>query len=276
MPLTTRWCAHGAGLSQRHPLIDGTHRVTLQRRRWRRGDALLSTEARLARITSPLMSIDSKVMVDFIPNHDGSIAGVAAGSRPPACRSILLNLCQRIAAGLATVIPSHNLREIADACVAPIKTPKLTDDELFATVPGSDYPVRRPDISSAIDIAEVSTGRARIVSAVRARWITERIVARGQWAGVLTELPPGVSLAAALEEIEELTNAKVRAGKKALSSEQAGAWADQPSKLIGARRTSKDAAVRLVFEPKTSRIEQQDSITTLLASPARKFFRRAT
>ena len=70
-----------------------------------------------------------------------------------------------------------------------------------------------------------------------------------------------------LEEIEELTNPKVKAGKKALSAEQAQLKAD------GARRCStrcatsraRTRAVRLVFEPKTSRIEQQELITTLLA-----------
>ena len=69
-----------------------------------------------------------------------------------------------------------------------------------------------------------------------------------------------------LEEIEELTNPKIRAGKKALSAEQLQLKATVLSQLDVVRdESSKDAAVRLVFEPKTSRISQEEFITTLLA-----------
>jgi topoisomerase-4 subunit A len=69
-----------------------------------------------------------------------------------------------------------------------------------------------------------------------------------------------------LEEIEELTNPKVKAGKKALSADQMQLKASVLSLLDVVRdESSKDAAVRLVFEPKTSRIEQQELITALLA-----------
>jgi topoisomerase-4 subunit A len=54
---------------------------------------------------------------------------------------------------------------------------------------------------------------------VRARWKIEDL-ARGQWQLVVTELPPGTSTQKVLEEIEELTNPKVKAGKKALTQEQ--------------------------------------------------------
>ena len=54
---------------------------------------------------------------------------------------------------------------------------------------------------------------------MRARWKIEEL-ARGQWQAVVTELPPGASTQRVLEEIEELTNPKVKLGKKALSPEQ--------------------------------------------------------
>ena len=54
---------------------------------------------------------------------------------------------------------------------------------------------------------------------VRARWKIEDL-ARGQWQIVVTELPPGTSAQKVLEEIEELTNPKVKTGKKALTAEQ--------------------------------------------------------
>jgi topoisomerase IV subunit A len=176
----------------------------------------------------------------------------------------LLNGASGIAVGLATEIPSHNLREVADACVALIRSPKLSDDELFALIPGPDYPGGGQIISPAADIAEAyRTGRGSLK--VRARWKIEDL-ARGQWQLVVNELPPGVSTQKVLEEIEELTNPKVKAGKKALSQDQVQLKQTVLAVLDAVRdESSKDAAVRLVFEPKTSRIEQQDLITTLLA-----------
>ncbi|HQC84432.1 MAG TPA: DNA gyrase subunit A, partial [Rhodoferax sp.] len=77
---------------------------------------------------------------------------------------------------------------------------------------------------------------------------------------------PGVSSQRVLEEIEELTNPKVKAGKKALSQDQTQLKASILSVLDVVRdESNKDAMVRLVFEPKTSRIEQQELITALLA-----------
>jgi topoisomerase-4 subunit A len=83
---------------------------------------------------------------------------------------------------------------------------------------------------------------------------------------VVTELPPGVSTQRVLEEIEEITNPKIKAGKKALSQEQTQLKATVLSVLDLVRDESgKEEAVRLLFEPKTSRISQQELITTLLA-----------
>lgn len=83
---------------------------------------------------------------------------------------------------------------------------------------------------------------------------------------MVNELPPGVSTQKVLEEIEEITNPKVKAGKKALSADQTQLKAAMLSVLDVVRdESSKDAAVRLVFEPKTSRISQEEFITTLLA-----------
>ena len=176
----------------------------------------------------------------------------------------MLNGASGIAVGLATEIPSHNLREVADACVALVKNPKLTDDELFTIIPGPDYCGGGQIISPASDIQDAyRTGRGSLK--VRARWKMEDL-ARGQWQLVVTELPPGVSSQKVLEEIEELTNPKVKTGKKALTQDQTQLKASMLAVLDGVRdESSKDAPVRLVFEPKSSRIEQQELITALLA-----------
>jgi topoisomerase-4 subunit A len=246
--------------AQRYPLIDGQGNFGS-----RDGDgaaAMRYTEARLARIANLLLDEIDEGTVEFVLNYDGSTQEpVVLPARLPFT---LLNGASGIAVGLATEIPSHNLREVADACIALVKNPKLADEDLLALVPGPDYPGGGQVISSATDIAEAySTGRGSLK--VRARWKIEEL-ARGQWQMVVTELPPGVSAQKVLEEIEELTNPKVKAGKKALSQDQV----QLKQTLLGVLDTvrdesSKDAPVRLVFEPKTSRIDQAELTTTLLA-----------
>ena len=246
--------------SQRYPLIDGQGNFGS-----RDGDgaaAMRYTEARLAKITSLLLDEIDMGTVDFQPNYDGSTE--EPRQLPARLPFSLLNGASGIAVGLATEIPSHNLREVADACVALIKAPALTDEALAAIIPGPDYPGGGQIISSASDIADAyRTGRGSLK--VRARWKIEDL-ARGQWQLVVTELPPGVSSQRVLEEIEELTNPKVKAGKKSLSQDQMQLKASVLNVLDVVRdESNKDAAVRLVFEPKTSRIQQQELITALLA-----------
>ena len=246
--------------AQRYPLIDGQGNFGS-----RDGDgaaAMRYTEARLAKITTLLLDEIDEGTVDFQPNYDGSTE--EPKQLPARLPFALLNGASGIAVGMATEIPSHNLREVADACIALIKTPKLSEADLLALLPAPDYPGGGQIISSASDIADAyRTGRGSLK--VRARWVIEDL-ARGQWQLVVNELPPGVSSQRVLEEIEELTNPKVKAGKKALSPDQNQLKATVLSVLDVVRdESSKDAAVRLVFEPKTRAIEQQELITTLLA-----------
>src|SRR5690606_7216025 len=83
---------------------------------------------------------------------------------------------------------------------------------------------------------------------------------------VVNELPPGTSAQKVLEEIEELTNPKVKTGKKALTSDQLQLKQSLLAVLDTVRDESgKDVPERLVFEPKSKNIEQQEFINTLLA-----------
>jgi topoisomerase-4 subunit A len=246
--------------SQRYPLIDGQGNFGS-----RDGDgaaAMRYTEARLSRITGLLLGEIEMGTVDFVSNYDGSTQ--EPKQLPARLPFTLLNGASGIAVGLATEIPSHNLREVADACIALIKNERLSDEELLTIIPGPDYCGGGQIISLASDIADAyRTGRGSLK--VRARWKIEEL-ARGQWQLVVTELPPSVSAQRVLEEIEELTNPKVKTGKKALTQDQQQLKASLLDVLDEVRdESSKDAAVRLVFEPKTSRIEQQELITAMLA-----------
>ncbi len=246
--------------SQRYPLIDGQGNFGS-----RDGDgaaAMRYTEARLSPIARLLLDEIDEGTIDFQPNYDGSTE--EPKQLPARLPFVLLNGASGIAVGLATEVPSHNLREVAAASIALIKDEKLTDDELFALLPAPDFPGGGQIISSAADIRDAYAG-GRGSLKVRARWIIEDL-ARGQWQLVVTELPPQTSAQKVLEEIEELTNPKVKTGKKALAPEQLQLKAAVLSVLDTVRdESSKDAPVRLVFEPKSRTVEQAELITTLLA-----------
>src|SRR5512147_2726524 len=246
--------------AQRYPLIDGQGNFGS-----RDGDgaaAMRYTEARLAPITRLLLDEIDEGTVDFIPNYDGSTQEPKL--LPARLPFVLLNGASGIAVGLATEVPSHNLREVAAAAVALLKDDRLSDDALFDLIPAPDYPGGGQIISDAADIrAAYTSGRGSLK--VRARWKIEDL-ARGQWQLVVTELPPGTSSQKVLEEIEELTNPKVKAGKKALAAEQVQLKTTILSVLDAVRdESSKDAPVRLVFEPKSRTVEQQELINVLLA-----------
>ena len=246
--------------SQRYPLIDGQGNFGS-----RDGDgaaAMRYTEARLSKIATLLLDEIDQGTVDFLPNYDGSTEEPA--QLPARLPFVLLNGASGIAVGMATEIPSHNLREVADACIALIKQPNLPDEELLQLLPGPDFPGGGQIISSAEDIADAyRSGRGSLKT--RARWVIEDL-ARGQWQLVVTELPPNVSAQKVLEEIEDLTNPKIKSGKKALSQEQLQLKASLLAILDGVRdESSKTAPVRIVFEPRTRTVSQQDLIGALLA-----------
>ena len=246
--------------SLRYPLIDGQGNFGS-----RDGDgaaAMRYTEARLTPIAKLLLDEIDMGTVDFQPNYDGTAQEPKL--LPARLPFVLLNGASGIAVGLATEIPSHNLTEVAKAAVAMIRNPKMTHAELMEFIPGPDFPGGGQIITPASAIAEMyETGRGSMK--VRARWKIEDM-ARGQWQAVVTELPPGTSSQKVLEEIEELTNPKVKLGKKSLLPEQLALKQMILSVLDTVRDESgKDAPVRLVLEPKSKNIDQNEFMNILLA-----------
>ena len=246
--------------SLRYPLIDGQGNFGS-----RDGDgaaAMRYTEARLTKIASLLLDEINQGTVDFIPNYDGSMEEPAL--LPARLPFVLLNGASGIAVGMATEIPSHHLGEVAAASIAMLKNPKISEDDILSLIPGPDFPGGGQIISSAEEIADIyKVGRGSLK--VRARWSVEEM-ARGQWKLVINELPPNTSAQKVLQEIEELTNPKIKVGKKALSAEQNSLKQATLALLDGVRdESSKDAAVRLVFEPKTKNIDEAEFANFLLA-----------
>lgn len=245
----------------RYPLIDGQGNFGS-----RDGDgaaAMRYTECRLTPLAEILLSEIDRDTVDFAPNYDGSFQ--EPRRLPARLPMVLLNGASGIGVGMATEIPSHNLKEVVAATVALIKETGLDTPQLLHYIAGPDLPGGGQIISSQEEIHQAyATGRGNLKT--RARWQVEDL-ARGQWRVVVTELPHGVSARDVLEDVERLTNPKPREGKKSLTPEQSNLKALMLDALDLVRDESdKDSPVRLVFEPKSSRQDQQEFIHLLLAN----------
>ena len=246
--------------SLRYPLVDGQGNFGS-----RDGDgaaAMRYTEARLAPIAELLLGELGEGTVDFQPNYDGSFDEPAF--LPARLPFSLLNGASGIAVGMATEMPPHNLREVADAAIHKLQNPSAGVAELMEHIPGPDYPGGGQIISTPTEIAS-AYGSGRGSLRVRARYAFEDM-ARGAWQLVIKELPPGVSSAKVLTEIGALMNPQPKPGKKSIEQSAAQLKALFASQLERARDESgKDDDIRLVLEPTSSRLDRDEFVALLLA-----------
>jgi len=146
--------------SYRYPLVDGQGN-------WGSPDdpksfaAMRYTETKLTKYADVLLSELGQGTVNWQPNFDGSLEEpVTLPSRLP---NILLNGTTGIAVGMATDIPPHNLREVANACIHMLDNPKATTQELIQFVPGPDFPTDAEIITPKADMQKMyETGRGSV------------------------------------------------------------------------------------------------------------------
>lgn len=248
--------------SLRYPLVDGQGNFGS-----RDGDspaAMRYTEARLTMFAELLLSEVDAGTVDFGPNYDGSEEEPL--DLPARLPMMLLNGASGIAVGMATALLSHNMREVAAAAVALMKSE--TDGsavDVMNYIPGPDFPGGAQVTSSPKEIQEAyQSGRGSL--RVRARWEIEKQT-HGMWRLVITELPPGVSTKDILEGIGELTDPPLKAGKKDLTPEQKALKAvflDAIDENGLRDESGKDAKVRIIIEPRSSRMDPDKFISLLL------------
>ena len=246
--------------TMRYPLIDGEGNFGS-----RDGDeaaAYRYTEARLTKFAEVLLAEIDMGTVDFIPNYDGTREEPTI--LPARLPVVLLNGASGIAVGMATEIPSHNLNEVAAAAIAMIRDPDINVTGLMKHVKGPDFPGGAQIITPRAELKEAyTTGRGAV--RVRARWNVEKL-ARGQWQIVVYELPPGTSTRKIREEIDAIANPQPKTGKKSLTPDQTREKQLMLSMLDRERDESdRTHPVRLVFEPKTSRVDETEFVNLLLA-----------
>jgi DNA gyrase subunit A len=165
--------------------------------------AMRYTEARLARASDPLLNDIDKDTVDFQPNFDGSRQEPKV--LPARFPNILVNGGSGIAVGMATNIPTHNLGEVIDACVAFIDNPNITTDELMELIPGPDFPTGGLIMGRVGIQAAYKLGRGSVV--VRGKTHIEEL-RKEREAIVITEVPYQVNKARMVERIAECVRDK--------------------------------------------------------------------
>lgn len=100
--------------------------------------AMRYTEARLSKLSDELLRDLKKNTVDYQPNYDGTEHEPKV--LPSRFPNLLVNGSEGIAVGLATKIPTHNLREVVNATIAQLDNEDITLDELLTHITGPDFP----------------------------------------------------------------------------------------------------------------------------------------
>jgi len=146
--------------SYRYPLVDGQGN-------WGSPDdpksfaAMRYTESKLTKYADVLLGELGQGTVDWQPNFDGSLKEPV--TLPARLPNILLNGTMGIAVGMATDIPPHNLRELANACIHVLDNPKATTQDLTQFVAGPDYPTDAEIITPKADIQKMyESGRGSV------------------------------------------------------------------------------------------------------------------
>ncbi len=166
--------------------------------------AMRYTEIRMSRIAHELLIDLDKETVDFGPNYDDSEKEPLI--LPAKIPNLLINGSSGIAVGMATNIPPHNLNEVIEACLALLKNPDISIDELIEYIPAPDFPTAGIiyGISGVRD--GYRTGRGRVV--MRARTHFEDMEKGSRQCIVVDELPYQVNKANLLIRIGELVRDK--------------------------------------------------------------------
>ena len=160
------------------------------------------TEARLSRIGQAMMDDLYKDTVDFVDNFDGSTQEPKVlSTRIP---NLLVNGATGIAVGMATNIPTHNLGEVIDGCVAMIDNPEIDTEGLMQYIKAPDFPTG--GIICGLDGVKEAyeTGRGRIV--IRSKTDIETDDLHDKI--IVHEIPYNVNKAELIKKIADLVNEK--------------------------------------------------------------------
>ena len=165
--------------------------------------AMRYTEVRMSKIAKEMLRDIGKDTVDFVPNFDGE--EMEPSVLPSRFPNLLVNGSNGIAVGMATNMAPHNLGEAIDACIAYMKNPEISIDDLIQIIPGPDFPTGALILGKSGIKDAYMTGRGKIKQRAVARIEPfkknrERII--------VSEIPYQVNKARLIEKIADLVKEK--------------------------------------------------------------------
>lgn len=164
--------------------------------------AMRYTEVRMTRLAQEMLRDINKDTVDFVPNFDEEEKEPSV--LPSRFPNLIVNGSSGIAVGMATNMAPHNLGETIDACIAYMKNPDLTTDELLKIMPGPDFPTGAHIMGTTEIRRAYETGRGKI----KMRAVAKLDTVRGRNRITVTELPYQVNKANLIVKIADLVKDK--------------------------------------------------------------------
>jgi topoisomerase IV subunit A len=225
--------------SMRYPLVDGQGNFGSPDDP-KEFAAMRYTESKLARFAQTLLSELEQGTVEWGQNFDGTMKEPKL--LPSRLPHVLLNGGSGIAVGMATDIPSHNLREIVNACVELLDNPDATIAQITKHVKGPDFPTEAEIITPLAEIREMyKTGYGSIRQ--RAKWEPEG----GDI--VITALPYQASGNKIQQQIAQQMTAKKLPMVEDVRDE-----------------SDHENPIRLVIIPRSNRVDAEELMTHLFAT----------
>lgn len=161
--------------------------------------AMRYTEARLTAYAQTLLSEINQGTCAWVNNFDATLK--EPERLPARLPNVLLNGASGIAVGMATDIPPHNLKEVANACIALLKKPSTSIEDLCEIIKGPDFPYAGVLISNKSDLLKIyKTGKGSLK--LRAAYHIEKSQI------IITQLPYQVSSTKVMLQIAEQINNK--------------------------------------------------------------------
>lgn len=186
--------------SLRYPLVDGQGNFGSID-----GDSPAApryTEIRMTKLAEELLLDIDKETVSFAWNYDDSL--LIPTVLPAKFPNLLVNGSSGIAVGMATNIPPHNLGEVIDGCIALIKDPQITDDDILRLIPGPDFPTSGVIAGNNGIIQAYKKGRGVVIL----KAVAEIVPNKDREDIIVTEIPYQVNKARLIESIADLVRDK--------------------------------------------------------------------
>ena len=235
--------------------------------------AMRYTEAKMSLVGEAMMQDIEKETVDMNRNYDNSRDEPSV--LPTRIPSFLVNGATGIAVGMATNVPTHNLGEVIDGCVAYVDNPDIDVDGLMQHIKGPDFPTGAYILGNAGIRSAYETGRGRVMlrakAEIEAGTLHDKIVVRAVPYGTNTgDLVKSIAQLAKEGKVEGITNVNDESDREGMRivvdvkrGQNANVVLNKLYKLTGLQTSFAVNCIALVPIPGTSLAKMRPQLLTL-------------